>query len=125
MSKNSFKSLKLKPEIYKNLETLGFTEMTEIQNKALPHVLAGEDVVGQAQTGSGKTVAFGLGVISQIIVADYYVQSLILCPTRELADQVATEIRKLGRMNNNLKVLLLCGGTPIGPQTGSLEHGAQ
>ncbi len=124
MSSNKFHSLNLHSEMLKNLDLLGFSQMTEIQSKALPHVLAGKDIIAQAQTGSGKTVAFGLGVVSQVIVADYYIQSLILCPTRELADQVATEIRKLARLNNNFKVLLLCGGSPIGPQIGSLEHGA-
>ena len=124
MQDNQFKTLKIKPEILKNLGLLDFKEMTEIQSQSLPHILARKDVIGQAQTGSGKTVAFGLGVLSHTIVADPYVQSLILCPTRELAAQVAVELRKLARLTENLKVLVLSGGTPMGPQIASLEHGA-
>jgi ATP-independent RNA helicase DbpA len=119
-----FNQLPLKPEILKNLDLLGFEQMTDIQAKALPHVLGGKDVVAQAQTGSGKTVAFGLGVLSRTTIADYYIQSIVLCPTRELATQVATEIRRLGRLSSNLKVLILCGGMPMGPQIESLNHGA-
>ncbi|MCV6070303.1 DEAD/DEAH box helicase, partial [Escherichia coli] len=79
---------------------------------------------GQGKTGSGKTAVFGLGVLSNLNVKRFRVQSLVLCPTRELADQVAKEIRTLGRGIHNIKVLTLCGGMPMGPQIGSLEHGA-
>lgn len=98
--------------------------MTPIQAQSLPFILNGKDVIGQGKTGSGKTAAFGLGVLNSLNVKLFRVQSLILCPTRELADQVAKEIRKLGRTIHNIKVLTLCGGVPIGPQVGSLEHGA-
>ncbi|MEZ4743819.1 MAG: ATP-dependent RNA helicase DbpA [Bdellovibrionota bacterium] len=124
MHKDNIKSLGLRPELQKSLDLFGFSKLTEIQAKALPEILEGNDIIAQAPTGSGKTLAFGLGVLSDIIIADYYIQSLILCPTRELATQVATEIRKLARFSENLKVLLLCGGTPIAPQINSLEHGA-
>jgi len=120
----SFNQLGLRAELEENLASLGYTSMTEIQAMCLPDILEGRDVVAQAQTGSGKTAAFGLGILSQIIVADYYIQSLVLCPTRELADQVSIELRKLGRRMENLKVLTLCGGTPVAPQVASLEHGA-
>ncbi|NCO47031.1 MAG: ATP-dependent RNA helicase DbpA, partial [Vibrio sp.] len=83
-----------------------------------------KDVIGQGKTGSGKTAAFGLGVLSNLNVKRFRVQALVLCPTRELADQVATDIRTLGRAIHNIKVLTLCGGMPMGPQIGSLEHGA-
>jgi ATP-independent RNA helicase DbpA len=98
--------------------------MTPIQSQALPLVLSGKDLIGQAKTGSGKTAAFGLGLLSQLDADVYQVQSLVLCPTRELADQVAKQIRKLARTIPNIKVLTLCGGVPMGPQIGSLEQGA-
>lgn len=98
--------------------------MTEIQAQSLPLMLEGNDVIGQAKTGSGKTAAFGLGLLHNLNVKRFRVQSLVLCPTRELADQVAVEIRKLARAIHNIKVLTLCGGAPMGPQIGSLEHGA-
>jgi len=98
--------------------------MTPIQALSLPEILAGKDVIGQGKTGSGKTAAFGLGLLAKLKVKRFRIQSLILCPTRELADQVAKEIRTLARATHNIKVLTLCGGTPFGPQIGSLEHGA-
>ncbi|MEZ8100881.1 ATP-dependent RNA helicase DbpA [Vibrio bivalvicida] len=121
---NSFKTLGLRPELLETLESLGYTEMTPIQQQALPMVLAGKDVIGQGKTGSGKTAAFSLGLLSNLNVKRFRVQTLVLCPTRELADQVAKEIRTLARGIHNIKVLTLCGGMPMGPQIGSLEHGA-
>lgn len=103
---------------------MGFSEMTEIQAKSLPLILKGKDVVAKAKTGSGKTVAFALGLLSSLEVERYRIQALVMCPTRELAEQVAQEIRTVGRMIDNMKVLTLCGGTPIGPQIASLSHGA-
>lgn len=107
-----------------NLEQLSYHAMTEIQAASLPAMLAGEDVIAQAKTGSGKTAAFGLSLLMNLDVKRWRVQSLVLCPTRELADQVAKELRKLARFQHNIKILTLCGGMPIGPQFGSLEHGA-
>ncbi len=98
--------------------------MTPIQAESLPPVLDNKDVIALAKTGSGKTAAFGLGLLQKLDVKRFRVQSLVLCPTRELADQVAKEIRKLARTIHNIKVLTLCGGMPFGPQIGSLEHGA-
>ncbi|PSU35558.1 ATP-dependent RNA helicase DbpA [Photobacterium lutimaris] len=124
MSKNAFSTLNLKPELVSNLETMGYESMTPIQSQSLPHILAGKDVIAQGKTGSGKTAAFGLGLLDHLNVKRFRIQSLVLCPTRELADQVAKEIRKLARSIHNIKVLTLCGGMPFGPQIGSLEHGA-
>lgn len=98
--------------------------MTPIQAQSLPLILAGKDVVAQGKTGSGKTAAFGLGLLHNLDVKKFRVQTLVLCPTRELADQVTKEIRRLARGVHNIKVLTLCGGVPLGPQIGSLEHGA-
>ena len=124
MQNHSFSSLGLHSELLENLATLGYETMTPIQAQSLPPVLEGKDLIGQSQTGSGKTAAFGLGLLQKLDVKRFRIQALVLCPTRELADQVAGEIRKLGRGLHNIKVLSLCGGVPLGPQIGSLEHGA-
>lgn len=120
----AFSTLELHNDLLKNLDSLGYAQMTPIQARSLPLILAGKDVIGQGKTGSGKTAAFGLGLLDRLDVGRFRVQSLVLCPTRELADQVAKEIRRLGRQIHNIKVLTLCGGMPLGPQIGSLEHGA-
>lgn len=119
-----FESLQLLPNLLSNLTSLGYRQMTPIQAESLPFILEGHDVIGQGKTGSGKTAAFGLGLLNKLDVKRFRIQSLVLCPTRELADQVAKEIRRLGRAIHNIKVLTLCGGMPLGPQIGSLEHGA-
>ncbi len=124
MNPTCFSSLNLHAELLSNLATLGYAEMTPIQTQSLPPILAGRDVIAQGKTGSGKTAAFGLGLLQRLDVKRFRVQALVLCPTRELADQVAREIRRLGRGIHNIKVLTLCGGMPFGPQVGSLEHGA-
>ena len=121
---STFSVLSLPQEQLDNLTALGYLTMTPVQMKALPPALLGQDMVVQAQTGSGKTVAFGLPSLARINPRDFGTQALILCPTRELAAQVATEIRRLARALPNIKVVVLCGGQPIGPQIGSLEHGA-
>lgn len=124
MSQTDFASLGLSAELLTNLASMGYAEMTPIQAQSLPPILAGKDVIAQGKTGSGKTAAFGLGLLAKLDVKRFCIQVLVLCPTRELADQVAKEIRKLARTTHNLKVLTLCGGMPFGPQLGSLEHGA-
>jgi ATP-independent RNA helicase DbpA len=120
----AFSSLPLSPEMLANLDSLGYAAMTPIQAQALPQVLAGRDLLAQAQTGSGKTAAFGIGLLARLNQRFFAVQALVLCPTRELADQVARELRRLARAIPNIKLVTLVGGTPIGPQVGSLEHGA-
>ena len=124
MSSSDFSSLALAPELINNLSSLGYHEMTPIQAQSLPKIIASEDVIAQGKTGSGKTAAFGLGLLASLNVKQFRIQALVLCPTRELADQVAKEIRRLARSIHNIKVLTLCGGMPFGPQIGSLEHGA-
>jgi len=119
-----FSELAIKPSILKNLSTLGYKSMTPIQEKALGPVLAGKDILAQAKTGSGKTAAFGIGLLSQLDPTKKEIQSLVICPTRELAEQVAKEIRRLARQMTNVKVVTLCGGSPLGAQAASLEHGA-
>lgn len=105
-----------------NLNELGYLAMTPVQAAALPAILEGRDVRAQAKTGSGKTAAFGLGVLQRIDAGLFQTQSLVLCPTRELADQVAGELRRLARFLPNTKILTLCGGQPFGAQRDSLQH---
>ncbi len=121
---NKFSQLPLQTELLNNLETLGFTEMTPIQQESLPPILEGRDVIAQAKTGSGKTLAFGLGVLSNLHVRKFRIQALVICPTRELAGQVAAELRRVARSMHNVKVLELCGGSPMKRQLHSLSHGA-
>lgn len=124
MNSIPFSTLNLHADLLRNLADLGYTQMTPIQAQSLPDILAGRDVIAQGKTGSGKTAAFGLGLLQKLEVGRLEVQSLVLCPTRELADQVSNEIRRLARTIPNIKVLTLCGGMPFGPQVGSLEYGA-
>ncbi|WP_312740716.1 ATP-dependent RNA helicase DbpA [Cedecea neteri] len=119
----AFSALNALPEAQlANLSELGYHEMTPVQEAALPAILAGKDVRAQAKTGSGKTAAFGLGLLQHIDASQFLTQSLVLCPTRELADQVAKELRRLARYMPNIKILTLCGGQPFGVQRDSLQH---
>ncbi len=119
-----FNQLPLSPAILVNLTQLGYTAMTPIQAASLSLALAGKDIIAQAKTGSGKTAAFALTLLANLNPRRFAVQSLVLCPTRELADQVATEVRRLARAEQNTKVVTLCGGVPLRGQTASLEQGA-
>src|SRR5271157_2503520 len=112
---NDFSTLPLSPAMINNLEVMGYTQMTPIQAESIPVVIDKQDVLAQAKTGSGKTAAFAIGILHALKTTQNQVQALVLCPTRELSEQVATEIRKLARFTNNIKVLTLCGGTPIKP----------
>jgi len=96
--------------------------MTPIQAQSLPDILKGKDLLAQAKTGSGKTAAFAIGLLHKLDVQTYQTQSLVLCPTRELAEQVSNEIRRLARSIPNTKLLTLCGGKPMAPQITSLER---
>jgi ATP-dependent RNA helicase DbpA len=120
----SFSSLALREALLNNLSTLGYSTMTPIQAQSLPIILDGKDVIAQAKTGSGKTAAFGLSLLNRLQVENYRVQALILCPTRELAEQVSQALRQLARLMPNVKVLNLSGGMPLKPQLDSLRHGA-
>jgi ATP-dependent RNA helicase DbpA len=125
VTNTAFSSLPLSAAMLANLESLGYSEMTPIQAQSLPVMLKGMDLIAQAKTGSGKTAAFGIGLLNPLNPRFFGCQALVLCPTRELADQVAKELRRLARSADNIKILTLCGGVPFGPQIGSLEHGAQ
>ncbi|EQM81136.1 RNA helicase [Stutzerimonas stutzeri MF28] len=121
---SAFATLPLSAATLANLDALGYTEMTPIQAQSLPVMLKGKDLIAQAKTGSGKTAAFGIALLEPLNPRYFGCQALVLCPTRELADQVAKELRRLARSADNIKILTLCGGVSIGPQIGSLEHGA-
>lgn len=123
MSSNSFHSLPLSPAQQDNLAQLGYVEMTPIQAQSLPPILEGRDVIAQAKTGSGKTAAFGLGIMHTLRPGRFVIQAMVICPTRELATQVANELRRLARFESNVKILTLAGGTPIRQQIDSLAHG--
>lgn len=123
-STTAFNTLALsKPMLY-NLTSLGYLEMTAIQAASLPIILQQRDLIAQAKTGSGKTAAFALGILAKLNPSYFAIQALVICPTRELADQVSNELRRLARCIDNVKVLTLCGGTAMRPQMASLEHGA-
>jgi ATP-dependent RNA helicase DbpA len=121
---SSFDTLALRTPLKEALKRLEFTKMTSIQSTALPVILQKKDCIAQAATGSGKTLAFGLGILEHINPKMFGTQSLILCPTRELAEQVAKVIRSLASEMGNIKVLTLCGGVPMKGQIHSLKHGA-
>lgn len=107
---NSFSNFNLKPELLESLKNLKFEHMTPIQEKSLPLILKGDDIIAQAKTGSGKTAAFGLGILNKLQTSSENIQALILCPTRELAEQVTLEVRRLAASMLNVKILTLAGG---------------
>jgi len=120
----AFTELPLSPALLATLSQLEYRTMTPIQAASLPLALAGRDLIAQAKTGSGKTAAFALPLLTRLNPRRFAVQALVLCPTRELAEQVTQEIRRLARGADNIKILTLCGGATMRPQMASLEHGA-
>ncbi len=123
-TKLMFADLGLSSDTLTVLSEIGFTEATQIQCEAIPPLLQGRDLIGQSKTGSGKTAAFGLPILERLDLRGRpRLQTLILCPTRELCTQVAREIRKLGRRHSGLQVLVLSGGVPLYPQLTALEKG--
>ena len=125
MEITKFQELDLNPNILRAVEEMGFEEMSPIQAKAIPIMLEGKDIIGQAQTGTGKTAAFGIPLLQRIDIKDRNVQAIVLCPTRELAIQVAEEIRKLGMFMHGIKILPVYGGQEISKQIRSLKAGVQ
>lgn len=119
----TFEGLGLAAPSLRIVHELGYTRPTPIQSQAIPVLLAGRDLVGQSATGSGKTVAFGLPMLERLDLQEASVQALVLCPTRELAAQVGTAIRTMGRHRPGLRVLVVAGGQPSGPQRKALDAG--
>ncbi len=124
MPTDDFSTLPLAPNVLANLKQLGYERMTPVQAATLPLALAGKDLIAQAKTGSGKTAAFALPLLANLNPRRFAVQALVLVPTRELADQVAQELRRLARAEDNIKVVTLTGGVPLRAQSASLMHGA-
>lgn len=120
-----FEDMQLSKEIYQAVLDMGFEEATPIQSQAIPLVKAGKDIIGQSQTGTGKTAAFGIPCLERIDPDDRRLQALILCPTRELAIQVSEEFRKLLKYKDNIRVVPIYGGQPIDRQILALKKGAQ
>ena len=125
METTKFEVLDLNPNILRAIEEMGFEEMSPIQAKAIPVLLEGKDVIGQAQTGTGKTAAFGIPLLQRVNPKDKHLQAIVLCPTRELAIQVAEEIRKLANFMHGIKILPVYGGQEISKQIRSLKSGVQ
>lgn len=119
----NFNDLNISQDIKNAIDEIGFTKLTPIQKQAIPEALKGKDIIGQAQTGSGKTIAFSIPIIEKIFIPDRSPQAIILCPTRELCMQVASEIEKIGSQIKKFKVLAVYGGQPIGKQTRVLKKG--
>lgn len=118
-----FEDLKLSREILRAVEDMGFEEATPIQSKAIPFILKGKDLIGQAQTGTGKTASFGIPVIESIDANSKKVQAIVLCPTRELAIQVSEELGELLKYKKSIKVIPIYGGQSIERQINALKHG--
>ena len=118
----AFDALPLPPALLQGVEALGYTTMTPVQAQALPPILEGRDLIAQAPTGSGKTAAFGLGLLQRLDATAVRTQALVLCPTRELAEQVGEQLRRLATGVSNVKLSVLCGGIPLAPQLASLSH---
>jgi ATP-independent RNA helicase DbpA len=120
----NFKELNLPDDLLENINSLGYTEMTPIQKSAIPHILDGKDIIGKAKTGSGKTLAFALPLINKIKAKQQNPQALIIVPTRELGEQIATELKKVARYKAGVKIVTLYGGTSLTNQVQSLKKGA-
>ena len=117
-----FAELPLSAAMLANLDRLNYTVMTPIQAASLPPALEGRDLIAQAKTGSGKTAAFAIPLLAKLDSSRFDIQALVLCPTRELADQVTQELRRLARAEDNIKILTLAGGVMMRGQRTSLEH---
>ena len=125
MNKLKFEDLNISMEIKKAVKDMGFEEASPIQSQAIPLLLEGKDVCGQAQTGTGKTCAFGIPILEKIDPKDRSLQALVLCPTRELAIQVAEEIKRLSKYKRGIQILPVYGGQPIDRQLKALRLGVQ
>ena len=122
MKSNLFSTLSLRDELLQSISVLDYKIMTDIQMQALPPLLKNRDILAQARTGSGKTAVFAIGLLNKLNIQSYFTQAIVVCPTRELSNQVAIEIRKLASTIANTRVVTLCGGKPMGPQLASLKR---
>ncbi|MFP4047242.1 MAG: DEAD/DEAH box helicase, partial [Bacteroidales bacterium] len=121
----SFSEIGLRGEILDAISELGFTEPTPIQEKTIPHLLTEQsDFIGLAQTGTGKTAAFGLPIIQQVEIADSSIQSLVLCPTRELCLQITNEFKNYSKYYGKIGVVPVYGGASVTDQIQALRNRA-
>lgn len=125
MEKDIFENLKISKEIYKAVKDMGFEETTPIQSQSIPYILEGRDIIGQALTGTGKTAAFGIPILEMIDSSSKKIQVVILCPTRELAVQIAEEIKKLAKYKRGIEIIPIYGGQSIERQINALKKGVQ
>jgi len=125
MESSGFENLHLSKEMYRAIADMGFEEPTTIQNQSIPYMLDGKDVIGQAQTGTGKTAAFGIATLERVDPENKKLQAVILCPTRELAIQVSEELKNLSKYKKRIRILPVYGGQPIGRQIKALREGVQ
>jgi len=125
MESPGFEELHLSKEMYRAIADMGFEEPTTIQNRSIPYLLDGKDVIGQAQTGTGKTAAFGIATLERVDPKNKGLQAVILCPTRELAIQVSEELKNLSKYKKGIRILPVYGGQPIGRQIKALKEGVQ
>lgn len=125
MEELRYEDSKIDKRILRGIKEMGFEVMTPIQANAIPLLLEGKDIIGQAQTGTGKTAAFGIPLIQKVDSEDKHLQAIVLCPTRELAIQAAEELRKLAKFMHGIKILPIYGGQDINTQIRSLKSGVQ
>lgn len=123
MKNVEFSDFKMSFELKQAIERMGFEKPTEVQALAIPPALKGEDILAQAQTGTGKTIAFGIPILNKLFLDDKSPQAIVICPTRELAMQVSKELKKLGQYMDGLKISSVYGGQPIGRQIRVLKKG--
>ena len=125
MTEKKINEFNLSKEVLEAVSLMGFEELSPIQAQAIPYLMEGHDVIGQAQTGTGKTAAFGIPIVEKINPNSNKVQAIVLCPTRELSIQVSEEISKLAKFKEDIKVLPIYGGQPIERQLRALKKGVQ
>ncbi|MDP2216848.1 MAG: DEAD/DEAH box helicase [Methanolobus sp.] len=121
----TFKDLNLTKGVLKSIKVMGYIEPTEIQVQAIPLIMQGKDIIGQARTGTGKTAAFGIPLVEMVDKKKRALQAMVLCPTRELAVQIADELKKIALLTEGLSITAIYGGRAMGQQTQELESGAQ
>ncbi|MCL1849302.1 MAG: DEAD/DEAH box helicase, partial [Clostridiales bacterium] len=125
MERTRFTDLQVSPEILQAIDSLGLTELTEIQEKTIPEMMSGRDVIGKAPTGTGKTFAFGVPIIEGLDVESASIQALIMAPTRELCLQICDDMKSLSRFMPKIRILAAYGGQPINKQLTALSRKPQ
>lgn len=120
-----YKDLAVSQQMHKAIERMGFTQMTEIQEKAIPVMLEGREIIAKAPTGTGKTCAFGIPIVEKVEADKPWLQALVLCPTRELCTQICDDLRNLAYFKEGVRVVAVYGGQPMGKQLSALKNRPQ